>query len=539
MKYGQNFEKESVPEWSLHNIDYNSLKHHIKVHTTRDQASARVIPGHHDTALSKFEDELFLELCRQHDRVDLFVSSKANELSRRLQHLSNQIQLLLARCARSRNSPNPKRQRRFQRYEQELERCNDDIQSLARFVSAQNVAFRKILKKYRKWTGSAALGSRFKETVLSHPKSFTRRDFSYLQSQCDSLLATLRAASPAGMSGASTPREPGEQQQLDVSFTDTSHQQPDTQLQLPEPAVPVPEQQGYWNEYDNGSEAGDNGDDGAYTIYINPEDSAFPGLATLASLIRAPIEKTRHWLSGQYPHRASSTRSASSTTNTDTNTQASSNEHTHLLLPGNTAAYGGTSPAPCSAFTSPTVNGSSYTPSPIFPGASSLTTDTDDEHPATRPRTTSTLTRQSRNKRRSSSPWSDDYDFPAGYAATYAAPSPLLLPSIESQRALARYRDLVLVTGTASAFAASYVLLTVAAVLILTGRHRMRAEVDAGVVVGVCASLACACAALGMDMNRAGVSKGWKNWVLVGGAFTMSCFLNGILLVLVVGNSPV
>ena len=43
-----------------------------------------MIPGQQDTALAKFEDELFLELCRQHDRVDLFVSSKANELSRRL-----------------------------------------------------------------------------------------------------------------------------------------------------------------------------------------------------------------------------------------------------------------------------------------------------------------------------------------------------------------------------------------------------------------------------------------------------------------------
>jgi hypothetical protein len=111
MKYGQNFEKESVPEWSLRkspinegthqdsetaiadhsnpatstdNIDYNSLKHHIKVHTTRDQATAISIPGHQDNALAKFEDELFLELCRQHDRVDLFVTSKASELSRRL-----------------------------------------------------------------------------------------------------------------------------------------------------------------------------------------------------------------------------------------------------------------------------------------------------------------------------------------------------------------------------------------------------------------------------------------------------------------------
>lgn len=66
------------------NIDYNSLKHHIKVHTTRDQATAIAIPGRPNTALHKFEDDFYAELCRQHDRVELFVSSKADEIARRL-----------------------------------------------------------------------------------------------------------------------------------------------------------------------------------------------------------------------------------------------------------------------------------------------------------------------------------------------------------------------------------------------------------------------------------------------------------------------
>lgn len=66
------------------NIDYNSLKHYIKVHTTRDQATAIAIPGQPNTALTKFEDEFYAELCRQYDRVDLFALSKADEISRRL-----------------------------------------------------------------------------------------------------------------------------------------------------------------------------------------------------------------------------------------------------------------------------------------------------------------------------------------------------------------------------------------------------------------------------------------------------------------------
>ena len=71
------------------NIDYNSLKHYIKVHTTKDQARAITILGHSDAALLRVEDELYLELCRQHDRVDLFVASKADEISRRLRTSSS------------------------------------------------------------------------------------------------------------------------------------------------------------------------------------------------------------------------------------------------------------------------------------------------------------------------------------------------------------------------------------------------------------------------------------------------------------------
>ena len=66
------------------NIDYNSLKHHIKAHTTKDQATAIAIPGRPNTALKKFEDDFYAELCGQHDRVGMFVASKADEIARRL-----------------------------------------------------------------------------------------------------------------------------------------------------------------------------------------------------------------------------------------------------------------------------------------------------------------------------------------------------------------------------------------------------------------------------------------------------------------------
>lgn len=69
---------------SADNVDYNELKNLIKVNTTKDQGQAIAIPGQPDTALAKFEDTFFNELYNQHDRVDLFVKSKADEIRRRL-----------------------------------------------------------------------------------------------------------------------------------------------------------------------------------------------------------------------------------------------------------------------------------------------------------------------------------------------------------------------------------------------------------------------------------------------------------------------
>lgn len=86
MKFGQQLEEQSVPEWSIHNVDYNSLKYQIKTHTTKARAAATAItiPGQRDQALQKFEEAFYLELYRQHDRVCLFVSSKCDEIHWRL-----------------------------------------------------------------------------------------------------------------------------------------------------------------------------------------------------------------------------------------------------------------------------------------------------------------------------------------------------------------------------------------------------------------------------------------------------------------------
>ena len=72
-------------------------------------------------------------------------------------------------------------------------RVGEEIESLSRFVGAQSLAFQKLLKKYKKWTGSMELGKRFRVGVLDRPTSFSKRDFQPLLAQWTDVLASVRA----------------------------------------------------------------------------------------------------------------------------------------------------------------------------------------------------------------------------------------------------------------------------------------------------------------------------------------------------------
>jgi hypothetical protein len=117
-----------------------------------------------------------------------------------------------------------------------------------------------------------------------------------------------------------------------------------------------------------------------------------------------------------------------------------------------------------------------------------------------------------------------------GYETHYAA-----LPSVNEQM-VTRYREHVLSLGSLAAFALSFVLLGIDLVLITTGRHKARVEVDVGVMIGVVSSLCCSSLALGMTLyrrDRLSVSHRLAVWSV----FITNCCLNGMLLVLVVGTA--
>ncbi|KAF5018534.1 hypothetical protein F66182_9468 [Fusarium sp. NRRL 66182] len=464
MKFGEHLERESVPEWNLHNLDYNSLKHEIKMHTTRDQATAMAIPGHKDEALSRFEDGLYMELGRQHERLQLFVSSKADEISRRLEYLAKTINRWSSKPQEQLNGDSAiKHHRRFTKYERELVRCGSDIHALERFVNAQTVAFRKIVKKYKKWTGSTTLGTRLYENILSDPKSFTRRDFSSLQQRYDDITCTLNATAPT-LSEPSSPESPAQyypRQSMSASETSMNrhlihpaNRQPAFEF-LPPPQMDEPTK--YWNEYDDGSECA--GDDGGYAIYINPDEStSFPGLDYLQGIFKGPLDTAKGW----FRHDQRGERKA--------------------LLDANRSPH-------------------------QYSSITSNSNESDEE-----------------------AGYASSDGFPtSGYAAHYA------FPSVGQQQAHL-YREKTLFWGTVSSFAVSFLLL-IAGTLISTGRHKLRAEVDAGVTVGVVASLFSSCSALGMTLYR-NDQLSLPHILAVWITFVASCILNGMLLILVVGNSP-
>lgn len=222
----------------------------------------------------------------------------------------------------------------------------------------------------------------------------------------------------------------------------------------------------YWNEYEHGSEAGDN-DDG-YALYIDPNaNTDFPGLVYIKTMFAAPVDKVRHWLKARTPQTA----------------------ETQSLL-------GGHSPADYfSAHNNP---------------AATDNDATEDEYASS---LNSSIGR--RNKLR------------------YAA-----LPATEENHEyqIVMYRDKILTRSVVLAFVVAFILLAISGVLVATGRHKLRLEVDAGVAIGSVTSLFSACMGLGAMLYRHyPVSVIYK--LAVWAAFIAVCSLNGMLLVIVMGSN--
>ncbi|USW58708.1 Putative SPX domain, VTC domain superfamily protein [Septoria linicola] len=193
MKYGETLRQRSIPAWAHHNIDYDDIKHFIKENTTPGKGKTVSVPGRGEDKLVEFENALFHILQDQHQRIDLFVKSKAGEIQRRLEHSKKQLRALASRQAPAADHRVPvSRLERYGRLENDVVKAGEEIKSLARFIATQRTAFRKLLKKYKKWTGSVELEDCFREEVLDDPKSFTKLDLGHLLDEYSTTRQSIR-----------------------------------------------------------------------------------------------------------------------------------------------------------------------------------------------------------------------------------------------------------------------------------------------------------------------------------------------------------
>jgi SPX domain protein involved in polyphosphate accumulation len=169
MKFGETLYQRSIPQWAPYNVDYNSLKRLIKQRTTERASGPVSIPdqGPLHAVWQPLDDELFPVLRHEHDRAALFILSKLGEISRRLASIERQVQLAEQKVSPATSRP-IQHTRKYHRLAKEADSIGNDLEALSRFASAQRLAFRKILKKYHKWTGSPSLHIRMDNEVLGH-----------------------------------------------------------------------------------------------------------------------------------------------------------------------------------------------------------------------------------------------------------------------------------------------------------------------------------------------------------------------------------
>jgi heme/copper-type cytochrome/quinol oxidase subunit 4 len=121
-------------------------------------------------------------------------------------------------------------------------------------------------------------------------------------------------------------------------------------------------------------------------------------------------------------------------------------------------------------------------------------------------------------------------DFPRAYAPPYATFTTI------GDHKLPRHGENFLFWSTISSFGAALLLLMVAGILAITGKHRLQIEVDTGIIVGIMASIIFGSLGLSMMLvHREQIS--WAHKICVGVAFVAICVLNGMLLVVVTGNT--
>lgn len=272
-------------------------------------------------------------------------------------------------------------------------------------------------------------------------------DFEPLYEEYNNLVAYIREHSPI-VSETSTPTTRSRGSRTTLSRSPSSRGRVEQIKKKVEQRS-----QGYWNEYDNPSDEETHAD--RYVVYVSPgahDDEEWPGQAAWTKAVGwvgkktgKPITRIRKLINPNY---------------VEPEPQA---ERRPLLGDG--------------------LNGTSRFGNP----PRRLDSNTDLESNANRDE-------NSPSEDGRPDPVDDLFNpshYPPGYATHYAK-----FPSVADQaqrHAFDGHRDLLLSHASMGCFLAAYILLFVSGLLLATGRHKLRAEVDAGVLTGGIGAMVFAC----------------------------------------------
>lgn len=165
MKFGRQILDKSVPEWKLHNLDYQKLKNDIKRITSHPVFNKANLTKQHDYEVIAFDGlrKLFM---KEVGNINLFVSLQLKEIHSKLTSLETAILRLTSSIAENSNSREIQR-KKLKRIKIYLENCNNHLQKLSRFHIVQRIGLRKLLKKLTKhFPGDKAIVEHFQDSLL-------------------------------------------------------------------------------------------------------------------------------------------------------------------------------------------------------------------------------------------------------------------------------------------------------------------------------------------------------------------------------------
>lgn len=178
MKFGNNLGHLSIREWTWYNLDYNDIKHKIRLLTQKGSYTV---------------EELYEDFVHNFNRISLFIETQHDELDRKLTF----FEANLYRLKDESNSNAMVRQINLDEIFFQTIEVSVVLKKLLKFIIVQKIACRKILKKLLKYhkdkKEAAEFGAKVKGILNRDEKSFINFDLNVITLKLIMLFNSIRA----------------------------------------------------------------------------------------------------------------------------------------------------------------------------------------------------------------------------------------------------------------------------------------------------------------------------------------------------------